>query len=169
MSSAGATSLATVLWEHGLPLSLLQLDQNLIGSDGAMMLSKALHRCRQLQRLSLSFNPIGDVGLYYLVRSTMNSHRKMRSSLPRPEELYFTDHGDDGGDFHSDDEDSDSDLSTGSGSEGCGDEDDAFTSAHALFKSIRKKYPDMSVDQFLNYLTANARKFELFYGQGNGT
>ena len=126
MTSAGLTNLSTVIWEHGLPLRVLQLDQNRIGHEGAMMLAKSMHRCRFLQRLSISFNPIGDIGAYYLLRATMNPHRKARRSLPRPPELLSLE-GDEGNiDFHSDEESSDGEESEKE-SESEDDDDDAFT------------------------------------------
>jgi len=121
MSSAGATNLATVTWEHGLPLRTLQLDRNNISDDGACMIAKCLHRCRYLQRLSVSYNPIGDAGFYYLVRASMNPYRRARRSLPRPPELTE----DNGEDFHSDNEDSESEE--GAISESSDDDDDAYT------------------------------------------
>tara|TARA_B110000090_G_C13168811_1_gene364547 strand:+ start:197 stop:403 length:207 start_codon:yes stop_codon:yes gene_type:complete len=44
-----------------------------------------------LQALSISFNPIGDAGLYYILRATMNVRRKARESVPRPLELFNAD------------------------------------------------------------------------------
>jgi predicted nucleic acid-binding protein len=105
ISSAGCTTLSIVLWEQGLPLQALMLDHNRIGTNGALMLSKAMHRCRHLTRLTVSGNPIGDVGFYYIIRATMNSVRKARRTLPRPPELDDEEEGN--ADFHSDDENSD--------------------------------------------------------------
>ncbi len=105
VTSAGCTTLAMVLWEQGLPIQVLMLDHNRIGTNGALMLSKALHRCRHMTRLSVSGNPIGDVGFYYLIRATMNSIRKARKTLPRPPELDDEEEGN--SDFHSEGEDSD--------------------------------------------------------------
>lgn len=105
VTSAGCTTLAMVLWEQGLPLQVLMLDHNRIGTNGALMLSKALYRCRHVTRLSVNDNPIGDVGFYYLIRATMNSIRKARKSLPRPPELDDEEEGN--SDFHSEGEDSD--------------------------------------------------------------
>ena len=86
------------------------LDDNEITSSGALMLSKSLHRCRHLTRLSLSGNPIGDSGFYYIVRSTMNRLRKARPGLPRPAEVDGEEEGN--VDFDSDAEDDEDDHET---------------------------------------------------------
>ncbi len=124
MTSAGLTNIATVLWELGLPLRALHLDRNRVGPEGAMMLAKSLHRCRFLQRLSLSHNPIGDAGFFYIVRATMNPYRRARRSLPRPIELAGEDEEREG--FHSDDEDSEPESESDCQSSD-DDDDDAFT------------------------------------------
>lgn len=104
ITTAGLTAISTVIWEYGLPLVNLKFDNNNIGSGGALMLSKAMHRCRHIQYLSMSYNPIGDEGLYYLVRASMNPHRKAKQNLPRPALLEEEENEDD---YDSDAEDSD--------------------------------------------------------------
>lgn len=108
ITSAGATTLATCLWDRASELETLRLDRNSIGSDGALSLSKALHRCRYMTALSLSFNPIGDAGLFYIVRALMNPARRARGELPRPFQLSQKDgydYEDDIESTYSDDED----------------------------------------------------------------
>lgn len=108
ITSAGATTLATCLWDRASELETLRLDRNSIGSDGALSLSKALHRCRYMTSLSLSFNPIGDAGLFYIIRALMNPARRARGELPRPFQLSQKDgydYEDDIESTYSDDED----------------------------------------------------------------
>ena len=109
ITSLGATSLSTSLWDRASELQVLRLDRNNIGAEGALSLSKAIPRCRYLQALSLSFNPIGDVGLFYILRAIMNPVRKARNSLPRPFQLSKKDgdydYDDDIESAYSDDED----------------------------------------------------------------
>ena len=87
ITSVGVTAIATSLWDRASEIRTLRLDRNNVGPEGALALSKAIHRCRYLNSLSMSFNPIGDVGMFYILRSLMNPARKARSFLPRPFEL----------------------------------------------------------------------------------
>ena len=109
ITSLGATSLSTVLWDRASQLKVLRLDRNCIAAEGALSISKAMCRCRYLQALSLSFNPIGDVGVFYILRSIMNPVRKARTDLPRPFQLSKKDgeydYDDDIESTYSDDED----------------------------------------------------------------
>jgi len=109
ITSVGATSIATSLWDTASEIKTLRLDRNNIGTDGALSLSKAIHRCRYLSSLSLSFNPVGDVGMFYILRALMNPARKARAFLPRPFELSQNDgaydYEDDIQSTYSDDED----------------------------------------------------------------
>lgn len=99
ITSLGATSLSTALWDRASELQVLRLDRNSVGAEGALSLSKAIPRCRYLQALSMSFNPIGDVGLFYILRAIMNPIRKARNGLPRPFQLSKKD-----GDYDFDDD-----------------------------------------------------------------
>ena len=109
ISSTGITTLATSLWDRASEIRSLRLDRNSIGPEGALALSKAIHRCRYITNLSISFNPIGDVGLFYILRALMNPSRKARGFLPRPFQLSQKDGGydfeDDIQSNYSDDED----------------------------------------------------------------
>ena len=145
VSSAGCTTLSTLLWELGLPLQALMLDDNDITSSGALMLSKSLHRCRHLARLSLNGNPIGDSGFYYLVRATMNKLRKARPGLPRPAEVDEEEEGN--ADFDSDAEE---------------DEDDQIAQMRRKFnRNKHKDHNDSSSDDSDDQTASDAGDSEL--------
>jgi hypothetical protein len=65
-------------------LRSVALDFNDIGSQGAEALASVLARCPFLESLTLSHNPVGDAGLYFLLRGVMNKDRKAYASLPLP-------------------------------------------------------------------------------------
>lgn len=50
--------------------------------DARMM--QILPKCRYLNLLSLSHNPVGDSGVYKLFRSVLSKFRKAKSYVPRP-------------------------------------------------------------------------------------
>lgn len=50
-------------------------------------LSLALPSCPLLSTISISHNPIGDIGLYFFLRSLLNKHRDAYHILPLPPDL----------------------------------------------------------------------------------
>eukprot|EP01034_Spumella_vulgaris_P023130 gene23130-29323_t len=84
LTCSGVTSIATAVFESGSLVKCLRFDGNNIKSDGLGAIAEVLHRMPFLQTLSVAHNPVGDKGVYKLLRKCMNSHRKAYRSLPRP-------------------------------------------------------------------------------------
>lgn len=86
ISSIGVSTFAKALWNGYCPrLQELLFDDNLIDTDGASSLARALTHCNHITSLSLGGNHlIGDMGFFYLLRHCMNRFRKARHTLPRP-------------------------------------------------------------------------------------
>jgi hypothetical protein len=88
ISTSGVISLAIALWDgHLAQLSILRLDDNRIKQDGVKLLATALSRCRYLTSLSLSSNPIGDWGVYHVLKALLNRHRWLYSRFPKPSRI----------------------------------------------------------------------------------
>ena len=69
----------------------LNLDHNNIDEDGASLLSELLVKLPYLESLSLSHNPIKDIGLYYLLKVILNKHRKVYDTLLSPDSFNYDD------------------------------------------------------------------------------
>ena len=65
-------------------LNVLQLDDNKIDIEGARSLARSLQYLLFLSTLSISNNPIGDLGLYYICKHSINRFRYARRSMPMP-------------------------------------------------------------------------------------
>lgn len=62
-------------------LKHLYLDNNRIDHEGMRALARSICCCVFLQVLSLAGNPVGDVGLYYLLKHCLNRYRVSRRTL----------------------------------------------------------------------------------------
>lgn len=69
---------------NGLMLDDLQLDGNQIDALGIVEITIALPFCPLLSSISLNSNPIGDLGVYFLMRGVLNKKRKAIRRLPIP-------------------------------------------------------------------------------------
>jgi len=88
ITSVGAMAIFTRIWESGKSnLSSLCLDGNEIGIEGAMSLSQALPMMKSLKTLSVSDNPLSDIGVYYILRALLNHKRSAYTNFPTPETL----------------------------------------------------------------------------------
>lgn len=88
ISDSGVTSFATAVIEHKnqFPLRSLKLDKNLITQEGAKLISQILFKFPFLEFLNLTGNHIGNIGLFYILKETMNPRRKAFKTLIKPEE-----------------------------------------------------------------------------------
>jgi alkanesulfonate monooxygenase SsuD/methylene tetrahydromethanopterin reductase-like flavin-dependent oxidoreductase (luciferase family) len=84
ITSSGATAIATALWSNPMQLRILSLENNRIGTEGALSLSRVLPRCKQLMSLGLSGNPIGNIGAYFILKSLLNKFRQAADMMPKP-------------------------------------------------------------------------------------
>lgn len=78
----GVASLCIKLWESKSRLRVLNLNNNEITAEGMSIISEALPRLQLLDYLSLNNNPIGNIGVYHVLKSLMNPFRKAYISLP---------------------------------------------------------------------------------------
>eukprot|EP01038_Epipyxis_sp_PR26KG_P011580 gene11580-15508_t len=100
ITTSGISSLAASLFNYvnittklvGFPLCYLNLDHNNIDEDGASLLSELLVKLPYLESLSLSHNPIKDIGLYYLLKVILNKHRKVYDTLLSPDSFNYDDY-----------------------------------------------------------------------------
>lgn len=69
-------------WES--QLTGLYFDHNHIDGHRLKKICQIFHHCHSLNELSFSHNPITDVGLYYLLRGSLNPLRRAYSTLPVP-------------------------------------------------------------------------------------
>lgn len=67
----------------------MRLDYNEIKSDGIKLLSSSLIKCRYLSCFSINNNPIGDWGVYYILRTLLNRHRQLYSRFPMPSAIFI--------------------------------------------------------------------------------
>lgn len=120
-------------------LQFLHLDHNQINGDGAKMLAHVLPHLQSLVKLSLAFNPIGDRGLYLMLKSMLNKRRGAYLTLPvRPRRVGFA------ANVESDEEDEesdlDSDISHEDNNENNNDGNDNNNEVKLAIKS-QKRYP----------------------------
>jgi len=85
IGSKGLTAIATALWENGkkMALKVLNLDDNEIGHEGARSVGNCLRSCPHMETLTMSNNPIGDLGLFYILRCLLNPKRRAYRDLCR--------------------------------------------------------------------------------------
>lgn len=90
---SGIASIASIFFDRGSNLRCLRLDGNRINTEGALIIAEMLQKMPLLEVLSLSSNKIRDMGLYHILRHTMNRQRAAYKTLPRPgpSELYGRD------------------------------------------------------------------------------
>jgi hypothetical protein len=75
------------LAKNQLRIRYLHFDRNRVDPIGMVELSMALPFLPSLSSLSISHNPIGDCGLFFLCRGLLNKHRNAFHSLPLPPDL----------------------------------------------------------------------------------
>ena len=86
ISSLGVMTMFTRIWENPSKVALfaLNLDGNDIGADGAQSIAQALQALPSLRALSLADNPLSDLGIYYILRASLNHKRRAFREFPCP-------------------------------------------------------------------------------------
>lgn len=87
ISSAGAERICVALMVIESPIESIRFDHNCIDGQRVKRMAQIYKHCPLLTDLSFAYNPITDVGLYYLLQAIMNPNRRAYSCLPIPPAL----------------------------------------------------------------------------------